>query len=55
MTMYYVYSRHIESGREDYIGQYLTMKEAVAKCRQCYNIDAGCAAKDEYYYFIKQH
>lgn len=37
--MYYVYSRHIDSGREDYCGCYNTMKEAVAKIRRCYNID----------------
>lgn len=53
--MYHVYSYHIDNGREDYCGCYSTMKEAVAKVRLCYNIDAGCAAKDEYYYFIKKH
>jgi len=52
--MFYVYSRHIDSGREDYCGTYSTMKEAVAKIRLCLNIDANCCAKDEYYYFVKE-
>ena len=53
--MYYVYSRHVDSGREDYIGSYSTMKEAVSKIRLCYNLDAEHCAKDEYYYFVKKH
>lgn len=53
--MFYVYSLHIDSGREDYCGCYTTMKEAVARIRGLYNMDAKCAAKDEYYYFVKKH
>lgn len=53
--MFYVYSLHIDSGREDFCGCYETMKAAVAKVRLCYNTDAKCCAKDEYYYFIKKH
>ena len=50
--MYYVYSWHIDSGREDCCGCFDRMKDAVAKCRLCYNIDANCCAKNEYYYYI---
>ena len=54
MDMFYVYSRHIDSGREDFVGIYDTMKKAVARIRFCYNSDAQCAMKDEYYYFVKK-
>lgn len=53
--MFYVYSKHIDSGRVDSCGVYLTMKAAVEKIRLCYNIDANCCAKNEYYYYVVQH
>ena len=53
--MFYVYSRYLQSGREDYINQYETEKEAVQKIQQCYRIDATTCQKDEYYYFMKKH
>lgn len=53
--MYYVYSREIESGREDFIKVFDTMKEAVEWVRFCYNTDYNSAMRNMYYYFIKKH
>ena len=33
--MWYVYYRHLSSGREDFVGVYDTAKEAVHKIAQC--------------------
>ena len=52
---FFVYMRHIDSGRESYVGDYMTEKEAVHKIAFCYKIDARCCQEDEYYYFIKRH
>ena len=51
--MWYVYYRHLSSGREDFV-VYDTAKEAVHKIAQCYYIDAHSCQKDEYYYFMKK-
>lgn len=53
--MFYVYSQHVKTGKQDFIKVFDTMEEAVACVRRNYNIDAEHCAKDEYYYFIKQH
>ena len=52
--MWYVYYRHLSSGREDFVGVYDTEKEAVHKIAQCYYADAHSCQKDEYYYFMIQ-
>ena len=53
--MWYVYFRHLSSGREDFVGVYDTVEEAVHKIAQCYYIDSHSCQKDEYYYFMKKH
>jgi hypothetical protein len=53
--MFYVYARHIQTGKEQYIGSFDTEKEAVHKIAACYRIDARTCQEDEYYYFLKQH
>lgn len=54
--MWYVYMRHLDSGREEYVGCYETQKEAVHKIASCYLIDGrNKAMTDEYYYFMKRH
>lgn len=52
--MFFVYARHLSSGREQYVGQYDTAKEAVHRIAQNYKIDSEGCQKDEYYYFMKQ-
>ena len=53
--MWYVYYRHLRTGREDFVDCYETQKEAVNKIASCYIIDRNTAQKNEYYYFMKQH
>lgn len=54
--MWYVYMRHIDSGREEFVGVYDTAKEAVQRIALCYQIDARTpATTNEYYYFMKRH
>ncbi len=53
--MYYVYSRHLSSGREEFCGVFETAKEAVRRIQRNYAIDQDSAQKDEYYYFMKKH
>ena len=48
--MFYVYARHIQTGKEQYIGSFDTEKEAVHKIAACYRIDARTCQEDEYYY-----
>lgn len=53
--MYYIYSKHVTTGREEFVDVKDTLKEAVTKIRCCMQIDAGTAQKDCYYYFVKVH
>lgn len=52
---YYVYGRHYQTGREEYIGIYDTMLEAIQKIAFCYHIDSNSGTGLQYYYFMKQH
>ena len=54
--MWYVYMKHLSSGREDLVGCYDTAKEAVHRIAYCYAVDShNKAMTDEYYYFMKKH
>lgn len=53
--MYYVYSRHLDTGRESLLNTYDTEKDAVLKVASCYTIDSRMCQEGEYYYFIKKH
>ena len=53
--MFYVYSRHISSKREDFCGMYETAKEAIERITGLYNMDRNLKQLGEYYYFMKQH
>lgn len=52
---YYVYLRHLNSGREDSCGIYETAKEAIERIRHLYNLDRTLNQLGEYYYFMKAH
>lgn len=52
--MFYVYARHLKTGRENYVANYDTEQDAVHKIVQCYRIDTQTCQQDEYYYFMKQ-
>lgn len=53
--LFYVYSRHIDSGKEYLVGRFNTEKEAVSKIAQCYEIDKDFSVEGEYYHFIKTY
>lgn len=53
--MFYVYCRHMASGREDFSGMYETAKEAIFKITSLYNMDKNINRLGEYYYFMKRH
>lgn len=53
--MYYVYSKHTTTGREQFVNCYDTVQAAIEKIALCYNIDKGNCELGEYYYFMKQH
>ena len=52
--MWYVYYKHVKSGREDFCGVYDTPEEAVRHIAHCYNVDKGLNQLGEYYYFMKK-
>lgn len=51
---YYVYSRYMESGRDDFVGCYDDYKSAIEKIKLLYAIDDKSCMKNMYYYFMKQ-
>lgn len=54
--MFYVYSRNIKSGREEFVGIYNTEKDAIHRIAFLYKLDTESTThKDEYYYFYKKH
>lgn len=54
--MWYVYSRHLKSGREECVNRVFdTAEEAVKHIALCYNIDKDLHQIGEYYYFMRQH
>lgn len=50
--MFYVYSKYLKSGREDFINSYATSEEAIHKIAQCYKIDSNICQLGDYYYFM---
>ena len=54
LKMTYVYSKHIKTGKEEFINCYDTTQAAIEKVANNYNIDKKMCQLGEYYYFIKQ-
>lgn len=54
MREYYVYCRHIKSGREDLCCIKDSWKEAIAATALRYNSDKNSGQLGEYYYFVKE-
>jgi hypothetical protein len=52
--MLYLYSRLVETGREECIGYYYEWKTAIARITALYRMDERSAMKGCYYYFIKE-
>jgi len=53
--MFYVYCKHIKTGKEEFVNCYQTAQEAIEKIASNYNIDKRTCQFGEYYYFMKQH
>ena len=53
--MFYVYCKHIKTGKEEFVSCYQTAQEAIEKIASSYNIDKRACQFGEYYYFMKQH
>jgi hypothetical protein len=53
--MWYVYSKHIKSGREECVNRVYDSPEAAIKhISLCYNIDKDLGQLGEYFYFMKE-
>lgn len=52
--MFYVYCRHIKSGREAFVNCYDTAEQAIEKIAHNYRIDKNIGSLGEYYYFMKK-
>lgn len=52
--MYYVYSKHIPTGKVNYLNQFETETAAVCHVAKCYRVDSYIRQTGEYYYFIKE-
>ena len=50
--MYYVYAKHIKSGREDFIKTYKNAEDAIHRIAKNYDIDKDLCVLGEYYYFM---
>ena len=54
--MWYVYCRHLSSGRDDCVNKiFETAADAVKHIAKCYDIDRDLHQLGNYYYFMKQH
>lgn len=53
--MFYVYSKYLKSGREDFIRTFDTQEDAIRHIAKCYRLDSGLGQLGEYYYFMTKH
>ena len=52
--MFYVYSKYLKTGKEDFINTFKSAEDAVHHIAKCYRIDTQCGQLGDYYYFMKQ-
>lgn len=52
--MWYVYSKYLKTGKEDFICAYDNAEDAVRKIASNYKIDKNLGQLGEYYYFMKK-
>ncbi|MGN0318721.1 MAG: hypothetical protein ACI4E1_12395 [Lachnospira sp.] len=53
--MYYVYSKYLKTGKEDFIRTFDTSEDAIRHIAKCYRIDSELGQLGEYYYFMTKH
>lgn len=52
--MYYVYSTHMKTGKENFIRIFDTSEDAIRHIHRCYSVDSGIGQLGEYYYYMKK-
>ena len=52
--MFYVYSKHTKTDKEEFVNCYETAQSAVEKIASNYQVDKRLNQLGEYYYFMKQ-
>lgn len=52
--MYYVYSKHTKTGKEDFIRIFDTSEDAIRHIHRCYSVDSEIGQLGEYYYYMKK-
>ena len=53
--MYYVYSKYLKTGKEDFLRIFDTSEDAIRHIAKCYRLDSGLCQLGEYYYFMIKH
>jgi len=54
--MWYVYSREVKSGKEQFVRMsFETAEAAIKHIAKCYEIDKDLHQLGNYYYFMKKH
>ena len=53
--MYYVYSKYLKTGKEDFLRMFDTLEDAIRHIAKCYRIDSELCQLGEYYYFMVKH
>ena len=54
INMYYVYSTHMKTGKENFIRIFDTSEDAIRHIHRCYSVDSGIGQLGEYYYYMKK-
>ena len=52
---YYVYSKYLKTGKEDFLRMFDTSEDAIRHIAKCYRLDSGLCQLGEYYYFMVKH
>lgn len=52
--MFYVYSKYLRTGKEDFLRSFENSDDAISHIAKCYSIDSNLCQLGEYYYFMKQ-
>lgn len=50
--MFYVYSKYMKTGQEDFIRTFDNAEDAIHHIAKCYRIDSMVSQLGEYYYFM---
>lgn len=50
--MYYVYSKYLKSGKEQFLNNFYDVTDAIRHIAKCYRIDSQIGQIGEYYYFM---